>query len=287
MTLEAGQTTLPALRNGLAHSFPELPADNAERLVAHLVHTGYLSGDAADPMQIGPVAEREFGGGHYRDLMATFSGAALLTARHGAAEIGYLDPAVLAGQGEAIVVLLAGHPWRVREVDWRRRQVWLEPAKGGGQARWTGGGRDMSADLAVSIRNVLTEGGVGGGELSRRARSALDAMRDEMPAADAQVQTTSSGRFRLWRYCGSVANRTHMLARRSVGAHRFDGLGVDFRLDPRLSKGAAEDPASPEELAALGDGIKFLGLLPADIKSRQIKSRLLLDKKRVQGDQSV
>ncbi|MBI3156217.1 MAG: DEAD/DEAH box helicase [Burkholderiales bacterium] len=286
MTLEAGQVTVAALRGGLSRSFPELHAGDVADLIEHLAETGYLARDDAGLLQIGPKAEREFGGGHYRDLMATFTGAALLTARHGASEVGYLDPAVLAGQGDSVIVLLAGRSWRVREVDWRRRQAWLEPAKEGGRARWTGTGRDMSAELASAIRAVLVSGEVAGVTLSRRATAALETLRDETPASleGPQVRTISPGRFRLWTYAGSVSNRTLMLARKGVGACAFDGLGVDFRVDPRLSEARTSTYApSAADYRVLAEGTKFTDLLPLQLVAREVDSRLLVDAARSGG----
>jgi ATP-dependent Lhr-like helicase len=280
MVLEAGRTTTHDLVDSLRRSFPELPLDDVRVVVDHLVDKGLLSGEDEGTMQIGPQAEREYGGGHYRDLMATFTGAALLTARHGASEVGYLDPAVLAGQGDVLTVLLAGRSWRVREVDWKRRLVWIEPAQEGGRARWTGGGRGMSAELAASIREVLVAGAVNGVTLSRRARTAFDALRDETPAATdhPRVQEVAAGRFRLWTYAGSTANRTLMLAWKTRGAYRFDGLGVDFRLDPRLAmRDATATAATTGDLVGLTQGMKFASLLPEPLAARMAACRLLVN----------
>jgi ATP-dependent Lhr-like helicase len=279
MVLEAGQTTRTAIVDGLGKSFPELDGNDLASAVAHLTDQGYLADDDGVG-QIGPKAEREFGGGHYRDLMATFTGASLLTARHGATEVGYLDPAVLVGQGDAVTVLLAGRSWHVREVDWRRRSVWLEPAKGGGRARWTGGARGVRAELAASIRSLLLAGELKGATLSRRAQAAFDALRDEMPTAVGHPTVTPDGRgnFRLWTYAGTMVNRTLMLRWQAAGAWRFDGLGVDFRRDPRqaLAEGAGR-PIEPAALLELAEGLKFATLLDSSVLARVVAARLLGD----------
>lgn len=278
LTLERGQLSARELVSAIGVSFPELAADDIGTVLEHLVGGGFLSRDANGLVQIGPAAERAYGGAHYRDLMATFTGAALLTARFGSAEVGFLDPAVLTGQGNLVTVLLSGRSWLVREVDWKRRQVWLEPAKEGGKARWMGGGRGMSTELAAAIRKILRSEGVSAAGLSRRAVAALEQIRDEIPTAVdyLPVQNVGPGRFRLWTFAGTTVNRTLMLACRASGAFRSDGLSVDFRLDPRLMRaGPTMQPLSESELDVLVKATKFVDLLPEGFAGRMATARHL------------
>lgn len=263
----------------LCLAFPEVSPDELRQLLEHLIAQGFVAQDAAGLVQIGPSAERQFGGAHYRDLMATFSGAELLTGRHGASDVGYLDPAVLSGQGEECIVLLAGRSWRVRETDWKRRIVWLEPAAASGRARWLGGSRDMRAELAASIRGVLQDGCPQHVRLSNRASAALDDIRDVMPASEeAYVEPVANGRFRMWTYAGTRANRRRTCEDMAKGAGRYDGLTVEYRRDPRLeveslvSAGQAIDSAKLQELAA---EFKFSNLLPGILLTDMVLSRRL------------
>lgn len=130
---------------------------------------------------MGPQTERSYARGHYRDLLASFSGSQLLTGRHGAAEVGYIDPTVLTGERNERLLLLAGRSWRVTDVDWSKRIVWLEPAAGGGKARWMGGARSLARDVCQGIRSVLADGPSPTVTLSRRAQAALQALTDEIP----------------------------------------------------------------------------------------------------------
>jgi ATP-dependent Lhr-like helicase len=194
--------------------------------------------------------------------------------------VGFLDPAVLTGQGDVVFVLLSGRSWIVREVDWKRRLAWLEPAKEGGKARWMGGGRGMSAELAESIRTVIRSGAISHGTLSRRAAAALEQICDETPtgAAYAPVQMIGTGRYRLWTFAGSTVNRTLMLACRASGAYLSDGLSVDFRIDPRLmGETVAMQPLPKSELEVLVKATKFSDLLPDAFSSRLATARLLAD----------
>ncbi|MGF6858483.1 DEAD/DEAH box helicase [Paraburkholderia sp. CI3] len=277
LTLELGQVPMRSLRDALLRSFPELTLVDIERLIDGLAAGQYLFVDPDDVVQIGPAAERAFGAGHYRDLMATFSGPELLSARHGSTELGFLDPSVFAAQEGPHFVLLSGRSWKVKEIDWKKRVVWLEPAKEGGKARWTGGGREFGAELAQAIRVVLENGGIDHATLSKRATAALDDLRNATPATAGTVQTLAAARFKLWTFAGTVANRTRMLREAARGAYRFDGLSIDFRRDPRIKPEASSleciDDNALIELAKL---IKFNEMLPHELALRIARRRRLV-----------
>lgn len=264
-TLEAGQIAEGDLLETLRCCFPEMAASELNGSIQHLTDTGYLVRSESGVLQVGPEAERDWGGGHYRDLMAIFTGAHMLIARHGSAEVGLLDPAVLAGQKTGTMsVLLAGKSWEVREIDWRRRLVWLEPGQGEGKARWMGSGRGMSAELAASIRKVLRTGEVGCAAMSRRASEALERLRDEVPvgADNFPVQQVGDNRYRVWTYAGTTVNRTLLLSGRQEGAVRCDGISIDFSSDPRgVSIGPGEPELSAQVCRDLIKSVKFADLL--------------------------
>jgi ATP-dependent helicase Lhr and Lhr-like helicase len=219
--------------------------------------------------------------------MATFTGASLLTAKHGSAEIGLLDPTFLAGQKAGILsVLLAGRSWDVREIDWRRRLVWVEPGQGGGKARWIGSGRGMSAELATSIRTVLRTGEIGAAALSKRASKAFAQLRDDIPvgADNLAVQEIANGRFRVWTYAGTLVNRTLLLGEKELGALRCDGLSIDFSSDPRgVSIGIEKLQLSAPICRDLIRAVKFSDLLSEDQAMLLARGRFIAESARVSG----
>jgi len=278
--LERGRMPSHELAAALTRSFPELDASEVARLMEGLRVNQYLETDPDGVAQIGAATEKAFGGGHYRDLMATFTGPDLLAARHGSTELGYLDPSVFVGQDGPHVVLLSGRSWRVTEVDWRKRVAWLEPVKEGGKARWMGGGREFGAELAHAIRRVLEQGEIEHVTMSKRALASLDELRDAIPLSigvDA-VEAVSPARFRVWTFAGSLANRTRMMGEVHRGAYRFDGVSVDYRQDPRLSgersQAAAIQDKALEELIEL---VKFHQMLPTAFGVRIVRARRLLE----------
>lgn len=81
-------------------------------------------------------------------------------------------------------------------------------AQGEGKARWLGGGR--SASFAVSrAAEAVVAGRVPACDLSRRAASRLDELRDKLPFVDGIMVpfvNDGLGNIRIWTFAGGRAN---------------------------------------------------------------------------------
>lgn len=276
LSLERGELPTRELVNLLHGSFPELHSEDVEVLVEHLVAAQFLV-RTEGVVRVGPQTERGYARGHYRDLLASFSGSQLLTGRHGAAEVGYIDPTVLTGERQERLLLLAGRSWRVTDVDWSKRIVWLEPAASGGKARWMGGARSLGREVCQGIRTVLANGVPPIVALSRRARTALQALADDIPLASGSnfVMSRSDGApTQTWTFAGTRANRT--LARQaSTGAARvrFDALSVQAPTAALLASPPEFIDLTADELAAFQESIKFADCVPTQLLSRTVVAR--------------
>lgn len=264
-TLERGQLPTHELAELLAGSFPELDPAEICQLIEHLVKVEYLDRSEA-VVRVGSRMEREFGRGHYRDLLASFSGSLLLIGRHGGAEVGYIDPTVLTGEQDSRLILLAGRSWRVTGVEWSRKTVWLEPVKEGGKARWMGGARSLSREVCQGIRTVLAQGAPDLVTLSQRAKAALQFIRDELSTSQGThfVSTrTDDANVRTWTFAGTRANRT--LARNaSVGGKKvkFDALSVQAPASMLDQRSDQVIEVTDDELSSFAESIKFSTCLP-------------------------
>ena len=276
LILERGELTTRELIQLLQGSFPELQIADIEVLVEHMVGLQFLD-RAEGVVRVGPQTEHKYARGHYRELLASFSGSQLLTGRHGAAEVGYIDPTALSGERDERLILLAGRSWRVTDIDWSKRIVWLEPAAGGGKARWMGGARSLGRDVCQGIRSVLANGASPTITLSRRAQAALQMLTDEIsmsPGTHFVTSRTEAMPVQTWTFAGTRANRT--LARlASVGGAkvRFDALSVQAPV-AALPAALPESLAlTDDELAAFRDSIKFADCVPRQLLSRTILAR--------------
>lgn len=274
LSLEYGELAGHDMQGLLQGAFPELDPGGIAELLEHLVSQQFLVSDEG-VLRVGPQTERTYGRGHYRDLLASFSGSPLLTGRHGAAEVGYVDPSLLTGEREARLILLSGRSWHVTAVDWAKRIVWLEPAATGGKARWLGSGaRVLSYEICQGIRTVLIQGASPALTLSRRARAELQSLAEDIPTprdGHSTVSCTEGATARTWTFAGTRVNRT--LAReasRGASRVRFDALSVQA---PALGPLPRELNLLEEEVSAFAEAIKFAECLPRGLLERTVMER--------------
>jgi ATP-dependent Lhr-like helicase len=277
VTLEQGRIPAQELLTTLQAAFPELAKGEIGQLLEHLIDRQYLSAEEA-VIQVGPTTEREFGQSHYRELMASFSGTVLLTGKHGSAEVGYIDPSVLIGSSEKPVLLLGGRSWQVTAVEWSKKTVWLEPVAYGGKARWSGGARSIGREVSQGIRAALSAGAPEVVAMSRRAKSELTILQEELPIPPdiASVFICSTdGIDRTWTFAGTRANRTLAYAASTDSTRlRFNELSVAARVVPQaMGVKPNELLITAGEQSTMAKSIKFSDCVPAALLKRMLLSR--------------
>jgi ATP-dependent Lhr-like helicase len=267
----------------------ELPGldrlDPAGEVIAHLVDRGLLVPDG-DLYILGPQAEKDYGRRAFSELTSMFTADPLLTVLHGRRELGSLHPLSLRPRKEGPpIVLLGGRSWSVTYTDWRRHQVFVEPAAVSGRSRWAGGPVALSGTVCRAARSVLA-GGELGGLLSRRASAALGEMREGMTWAEGGVTAVvreENGELSWWTFAGLLANGQLAMAlgdgvadpdralsnvslrlRRDVGAQD---------LGPALRRAAAEPLPAPDVGEEMVRDLKFGTALPAGLARRTCAAR--------------
>ena len=274
--LERGELATTDMVRVLHGAFPELASADIATVVEHLVAHRFLD-RSEGVIRVGPETERQYARGHYRDLLASFSGSMLLTGRHGSSEVGYVDPTVLTGQQDDRLVLLAGRSWRITEIEWSRRVVWLEPAREGGKARWMGSPRSLGRDVCQGIRTVLTSGAPAIVTLSQRARAALRALAEDLPMSPGTHFVTvrqDTMRPRTWTFAGTRANRT-LAHQASAGGQkvRFDAVSVHAPAALLIEPAPGPLTLTDIELATFAESVKFAECVPRGLLARTILAR--------------
>ncbi|GAB3181995.1 ATP-dependent Lhr-like helicase [Micromonospora palomenae] len=267
--------------NGL-HPFEE----SGRPIVRHLIEHGYLDQDSG-MLFIGPAAEERFGRRHFMEMTAVFTGPPEFTVLLGRNELGRVDPSLLTEKvrGERRL-LLGGRSWRVTYIDWRRRRCFVEPADGGGRARWSGGGwAYLSFELIRAVREVLlgTDPPV---RLTRRAVERLARERAEklhlVHPGGTLIVREGEGDLRWWTWAGFRANATLTATLSEVvdPVERFDDCSIRLREDltpqawRKLTADANDRLCLPEiDEKALG-GLKFSAALPERLAAATLAARL-------------
>lgn len=266
----------------LCGAFPELGIDEVTALINHMIRHSFLL-ETDGLLQIGTETEKRFGRAHFKDLLASFSGAQLLLGRFGTHEVGFIDPMMLTGEKVDRRILLAGKSWRVTDVDWKKQVVWLEPAEEGGKARWTGNGRTLSREIAQGIYRAIRESAGAATEISKRAQLEVDEIQGYFPANGGNsllsFTQNDTGGVRLWTFCGTRANRS---IAKLIGAfaevRRIDALGLDLKqpIDSAAISSELLDAQlefSTDEVAECAKPIKFSECLPVSLLARIVSAR--------------
>jgi ATP-dependent helicase Lhr and Lhr-like helicase len=259
---------------------------SARPIAAHLVREGFLDSDDG-MLFIGPEAERRFGHRHFIELTTSFTAMPQFTVLNGRAEIGRTDPALLTAKIDGPrLLLLAGHSWQVSWIDWKRRRCFVEPADGGGKARWifpgTGG---SSFALCRAIRDVLL-GADPAARLTRRAQAALtearEAAQDLVHPGGTVISRETYGDVRWWTWAGWRANATLIATLGDIAdtAQRVEEFFVRLRANatPQSWKAALLDIEERLCLPAVDDkaldGLKFSVALPRHLAEATLAARL-------------
>lgn len=260
--------------------------DSARPILRHLVDSGYLDADSG-MLFIGPEAEKRFGHRHFMSMTAVFTGPPEFTVLYGRSELGRIDPSLLTEEvrGDRRL-LLTGQSWRVTYIDWRRRRCFVEPADGGGKARWmTGGLAGLGHELTRAMRDVLL-GADPPVRLTGRAVDRLHRVRDERsslvhPGGNV-ILRDRSGDLRWWTWAGYRANATLAATLSEVvdPVQRFDDCQIRLRADltpadwRSLTADATERICLPDVDEKALEGLKFSAALPARLAMATLAARL-------------
>jgi ATP-dependent Lhr-like helicase len=268
-------------------SWLPLPAltQAAGPITEYLVEQGFV--EREDGMLfIGPEAELRFGRRHFMGLMAVFTAPPEFTVLHGRDEIGRTDPVLLTDRVDGPrLLLLGGRSWRVTWTDWKRRRVFVEPAEGGGRARWLSssvGG--ISFEVAWAMRDVLL------GEdlpvtLTRRAAGMLAGLRSDgigRVHPSGTVISGSDGDLRWWTWAGYRANATLKATLGSLAdeSQRVNDISLRLRADLRPAtwdsaiRSLHDRLVLPEVDDKALEGLKFSEALPRHLAAATLAERL-------------
>jgi ATP-dependent Lhr-like helicase len=264
--------------------FPDLDPETVATVFDFMEARGLLfvsSGLAS----MGPEGEKLFGRSHFLDLLSAFASPMVLAARHGATELGDVDPMAVQQQKDGpTVLLLGGRSWKVIAVEWSRRTVWLEPTHEKGKSRWLGTSRRLGFEVCQAMRRVLLQEGDAGLVLSKRGTRQLDDVRDLIIAPEHQgsllLEHLPSGRHRWWTFAGGAVNSALALRLGETGSARVDDLWVETDAGVPVPE-LIQRPVDHSAITAFGakmaerSALKFAACLCFDLVAAVVAERLL------------
>lgn len=270
-------------------AFAEIPEPDRDAVLKHMLDQGYLQEDGGI-LGLGVKGEEDFGYRNFMELFSVFTSTPEFSVFWGRQHLGSVHESTFLTRNEGPIRLsLAGRSWRVEELDWSERTVFVSPERERGVSRWLGLGRPLRFDLCRKIRTILTEE-VNYQCLARRATEALAEAREEFCwlRSDSVCVRTPPGedRTEIWTYAGQTVNSSlsnalsHATGKTaSVDNFRLRLAGV-FSAD-MVQQWFAEMraigpmPPAPADLAAILERLKFRQCLPKELAERMLSLRLM------------
>jgi len=258
--------------------------DTADQILQHLISEGFFEPDGPF-LHIGPEAERRFGRRYFSDLTAVFTAPPEFLVLAGRVEVGTIGTDLLTEEvAGPRVLLLGGRSWQVTHVDWERRRCFVEPADGGGQAKWSGWSGGLSYDITRGMRDVILGRLPAGVEFTERATRTLAALRasysenTDPERLIVRLPDESTGRW--WTWAGTAANRSLQasLPKLVDPRQRIDEKSV--RLLPGVNVAefgeavVAVEWRDPLVDANAVRGLKFSAALPMELALATLGSRI-------------
>lgn len=286
-----GENTWPEWLGGL----PLADADETRSITAWLRQSEHLDDDTG-MLFIGPAAEKRYGRKNFLELLSVFTADPEFVVLHGRTEIGSVDPMVLTRKVEGPrLISLAGRPWAVTFIDWKRRRAYVEPAEQAGVSRWSSAPQPLSFALTDAMRRVLLGADPPGVELSRRAVAQLATVRAQNSVLVDDSATilaeADNGHLRWWTWAGARANALLGAALTEIDAtlvdqsDRFDNRYVRLRGDAtagwvsaalrsaRSQLGAPLLGVAPSVTEEAVKQLKFAELLPPELAAATLAAR--------------
>ncbi|MEK7995833.1 MAG: hypothetical protein AAB403_18705 [Planctomycetota bacterium] len=270
---------------GSLSPFHELQADEAERILEHMLAIEMLAEDSGI-LGIGPAAERAYGAKNFLELVSIFDSPPLYVVFYGPHEIGSVHPISFQRRSpEPIVLSLAGRSWQVTHIDHTRKTANVLPSEEHGRSLWMGGNQPLSFDCCQAVRHVLLDQDADH-RWSRRAVAEMRRAREECAFADQRgtVIDNLPGRDRTvwWTFAGILANtllarQLEQVTRRMVRAENYAvvlGGALPFsHLESLLSGLPTVQPSISSRAEALRRDLKFCECLPEELLYDELNAR--------------
>ncbi|WP_241672284.1 hypothetical protein [Streptomyces sp. IB2014 016-6] len=183
---------------------------------------------------------------------------------------------------------VGGRSWQVTFIDWARKRVYVEPADGGGVAKWTSGSLiGLSFALARTMREILL-GADPPVSLTRRAELCLATWREEeaheIVDPGGTLVVRQGGDVRWWTWAGYRANATLAATLSSIADPVQRPTDCYVRLREDLTRDmwrASREAAGGGAVLVLPDvdrravqGLKFSTALPERLAVATVAARL-------------
>jgi ATP-dependent Lhr-like helicase len=269
-------------------AFRDLPPGEVDAQVSWMLQKEILW-DEDGVLWLGRQGQDAYGRKNFLELFSVFTSPPEFTVLYGRQELGSVHEVTFAARQDdgPVILLLAGRSWRLRHLDWKRRQAFVEANDQGGRSRWWGQGQVLSHALCQAIRDIVAAEG-DEPYWSRRARQQMTEVRLDYPwvkAEHSSLVPTPRREWHWWTFAGGKANAglAHRLS--EMLSRRVSSDNFAVRIQGELTADEAESSIhslralAPEGIVAAVDeraleGLKFAECLPPRLAAAVVQGRL-------------
>ncbi len=260
-------------------AFADVTTEDRVNLVQHMMRQDIVC-DVDQRVVLGPRGESLYGHRHFLDLYAVFSTPPEIKVVFQEQEIGTIDRFFVEYERRGpLTFVLAGKPWLLEHVDWKRGVCYVTPAQEGDFPSWSGSGRLLSRELCQSMLGVLRDD-VFDPWLSARSREALERVRDEFWfVRDPGTPLVSHGGIiTWWNFAGGRANTVlaNVLDRRLGSRVAAGNTKIVFSSQAALDVHAVRSALEALRQQESWHGEEFLPSLSTSARERLSKFQVCL-----------
>lgn len=189
--------------------FEHVTDEDRAALVQHMLDEQILA-DQGGKLFLGPIGEKKFGHGNFRELYAVFDSPRLITVNSGSSDLGTVDANFLAAidsDMERGTFTLGARHWQIVHINWEQATCQVMPADSGKAPRWFGGGGFLSYAMCQAMKAVLLSDDEDPA-WSKRMRQSIAELRGEHGFLDESPSPLlDHGRhIEWWTFAGGSAN---------------------------------------------------------------------------------
>ncbi len=208
-------------------AFAQMSGAHIEKIVQSMLDQKILWDDQGI-LSISDKGENIYGRKHFQALLSVFLSPPLFLVMHGRQELGFVDDRTfMCKQSGDQVLLLGGHAWKVKYIDWSHRTAYVDTSEGQGRSLWKGTGQSLGFSLCQAIARVLMDDQIDK-MWSRRAMNRLSELRQNfwwLKRGHTTVVSNDKDTHDWWTFGGTGANA-------SLAAGLSRRLGIRISHDP-------------------------------------------------------
>jgi ATP-dependent helicase Lhr and Lhr-like helicase len=275
-----------------AYPFSSIRPERVQELLDTMLKRDILY-ESGGLLSLGRRGEKLYGRKNFFELYAIFTAPPLMRVQHGKEEVGYIQALFVSMHDRNKVPLcfrLSGRAWEVRQIDWSKGVLYVQPSQHGRVPNWLGPSGVLSTAICQAMMDVLLHEQQEVEWLTRPAAGALASMRESyaglVKKGTAPVEDHGDG-VQWHTFAGGAVNRLLAAGLEQCSGKKWIAGNLSLRCKDLPGAAAGDairsladldwDRVAAENARGVARGIvtKFQPCLPEEAENRLLAERLL------------